>query len=212
MKRLALIGAGSFAKQIMSYIESNDEYVVVGFFDDNTDLGVSFEGKSIFGVLDDIERKYQEGLFDCIFISIGYVWFDVRERIYNKLKGVVPFANIISKLATIKKGANLGEGILITDGVYISDTATIEDNVCITLRSIVNHGCTIKKHTFFSTNVSTAGNVVIGEKCFIGVGCIISDGVSICDNVWLSPGTIVVQNIKKQGKYLSPSIKIVNIG
>lgn len=211
-KKLALIGAGTFAEQVLSYISAQGVYDVVGFFDDNKQEGTTFLKLPILGKLCDIVTKYNEGLYDYVFISIGYLWFDVRERIYNELKNRIPFANIISPLSVIQEGSKLGEGILITDGVYVSSTAVIEDDVCITLRSIVNHGCYIKKHTFFSTNVSLAGNVTIGKKCFIGVGCIISDGISICDNVWLSPGTIVIKNIKKAGKFMSPALKISNIG
>lgn len=210
-QRIVLIGAGDFGKQILSYINTINKYIVVGFFDDKKKLGSSFENIPIIGNVDDIISKYNEGLFDCAFISIGYKWFDVRENIYNRLKYHVPLANIISPLATVKKNAILGEGILITDNAYVSETAIIEDNVCITLGSTVNHGCIVKKHTFFSTNVSLAGNVIIGEKCFIGIGCTIADGVSICDNVWLSPGCIVVKNIKKPGQYISSALKLFNI-
>ena len=211
-KRLALIGAGTFAEQIISYVNMSDTYDVVGLFDDNKQVGTTFSSLPILGKLSDVVTKYREGLYDYVFISIGYMCFDVRERVYNELKHKVPMANIISPLAVVREGAVWGEGILITDNAYISSTAVLEDNVSITLRSIVNHGCYVKKHSFLSTNVSLAGNVTIGEKCFIGIGCIISDGVSICDNVWLSPGTIVMKNIKKIGQYISPALKIINIG
>ena len=38
---------------------------------------------------------------------------------------------------------------MISDQVYISNTADIEDSVCITLRSVVNHGCIVKDIHFF---------------------------------------------------------------
>lgn len=212
MKRLALIGSKAMARGICDMVQSHNFYDVVGFFDDYEEKGKLIDGKPIMGTTDDCIDLYHEGLFDFVFIASGYNSFEGREKLYNKVKGNIPLANIISPTAYIHPGATLGEGILISDGSFIHREAVIEDNVCITLRSIVNHGGHVKKHTFFSTGVVTAGNVTVGEKCFVGVGCVISDGVTICDNVWLSPGSVVVKNLKKPGHYLSSSTKLYNIG
>ena len=100
---------------------------------------------------------------------------------------------------------------MITNFAIINKNAKVEDDVCITLRSIVNHDCFVDKHTFFSTNVSTAGNVKIGKRCFIGIGCILSDGISIHDDVWLSPGVGAGKDIIDSGQYISCSMKIVKL-
>ena len=210
VKRLALIGASSMGSQIMDYAHQTGLYEVVGFIDDNTSIR-EFRGLPVLGNCNEITDSYNNNLFDCVFISIGYTWFDVREKIYNEIKGKVPFANIISPLATVREGAVIGEGVLITDGAYISNSAVVEDDVCVTLRSIVNHGCRVKKHTFLSTNVTLAGNITVGEKCFLGVGCVLSDGINICDNTWLTPGVVVLKNIKKPGKYFNLNGKLVSL-
>ena len=188
------------------------QYEVVGFIDGNCQKGTLVNSYPILGNDDDVLDLYSNGIFDCIFIAIGYLNFKVRENLYNRFKGKVPLANIISPTAYIHPTAKLGEGILLSDGVYINHHAVIEDNVMITLRSIVNHGGAVKKHTFFSTGVTTAGNITIGERCFIGVGVTISDGVKICDDVWLSPGSIVIKNLKKPGRYLSQAAKLYHLG
>lgn len=211
MKKLALIGSKDFAQGIIENLKYIGSYEVVGYFDDFEKKGTIINGYSVLGNVNDSIHLFNQGAFDCVFIAIGYSSFTGRETIYNKLKGKIPFANIISKTAFVHPTAKLGEGILLTDGVYIGRGAVIEDNVSITLRSIVNHGCTVKKHSFFSTNVSLAGNVVVGEKCFIGVGCVISDSVEICNDSWLSPGLVVVKSIKKPGHYMSISYKLIAI-
>lgn len=200
------------AHGVCDMVELHHLYNIVGYFDDYAERGAIVEGRPILGNTDECITLYQQGLYDCIFIASGYNNFEGREQLYEMLKGKVPFANIISPMAFVHPTAKIGEGVLLSDGVYINRDAIIEDNVAITLKSIINHGTHVKKHTFFSTGVTTAGNVIVGEKCFIGVGCVISDGISICDNVWLSPGTIVAKNINKPGHYLSQAIKLYNIG
>lgn len=212
MKRIALIGSKEMATRLSDKVTCCGMYEVVGFFDDFAKKGGVVKGKPILGGTDECVSYYQNGCFDFIFIACGYNSFKGRQILYEKIKGKIPMANIISPRAYVHPSAKFGEGILVSDDTYISYDAIIEDNVAITLRSIVNHGCHIKKHTFFSTGVTTAGNVTVGERCFVGVGVTISDGVSICDDVWLSPGSIVVKNLKKPGHYMSQAAKLYNIG
>lgn len=211
MKKIAFIGSGDLAIDLCERVVLWNQYEVVGFIDGSKKNGSAVNGFPVLGNDDDVIRLYKEGVFDCIYIAIGYLKFQIREKLYKRFKGVVPLANIISPTAFVHPTANLGEGIQLSDGVYIAQHAVVEDNVLITLHSIVNHGNLIKKHTYFSTRVTPAGNVTIGERCFIGVGAIISDGVTICDDVWLSPGSIVVKDIKTSGQYLSQAVRLINI-
>lgn len=211
MKKIAFLGSGDLACDLCERVVLWNQYEVVGFIDGNCEKGTMIKGYPVLGNDNDVVNLYEEGVFDYIYIAIGYLKFQVREKLYNRYKGKVPFANIISPTAYVHPTATLGEGIQLSDGVYIGQHARIEDNVLITLMSIVNHGNYIKKHTFFSTRVTTAGNVTIGERCFVGVGVVISDGVTICDDVWLSPGSLVVSDLKKAGQYMSSASRLVNI-
>lgn len=211
MKKIAFLGSGSLAIDLCERVQLWNQYDVAGFIDGNCEKGSVISGFPVLGNDDDVVDLFKSGVFDCIYIAIGYLKYQIREMLYNRFKGIVPFANIISPTAYVHPTATLGEGVQLSDGVYIGQHATVEDNVLITLQSIVNHGGLVKKHTFFSTRVTTAGNVTIGERCFVGVGVVISDGITICDDVWLSPGSIVVSDIKKSGQYLSAAARLVNV-
>lgn len=211
MKRIAFIGSGDLAIDLCERVVLWKQYDVAGFFDGSREVGTLICGYPVLGNDDDVIDLYRQGIFDCIYIAIGYLKFQVRELLYHRFKGEVPLANIISPTAYIHPTATLGEGVQLSDGTYIGQHAVIEDNVLITLQSIVNHGNHIKRHTYFSTRVTTAGNVTIGERCFVGVGVVISDGITVCDDVWLSPGSIVVADIRKPGQYLSQAARLYNI-
>lgn len=213
MKRIALIGSASFAQQIVNTIEhdSLESMKIIGYFDDYEKVGTDIKGYPVLGRIDRIFEFYENNIFDCIFIAIGYNHFAFKEQLYETIKNKIPLANIICKTAYVHPTAKLGEGILIKDFAIINQNARIEDNVCITLRSIVNHDSFVDKHTFFSTNVATAGNVHIGKRCFIGIGSIISDGIRIADDVWLSPGSVIGKDIKDSGHYMSYALRINKI-
>lgn len=211
MNKLAFLGSGDLAIDLCERVQLWNQFEVVGFIDGNCEKGTFVHGLPVLGRDDDVVELFKKGVFDYIYIAIGYLNFKVREELYNRFKNVVPLANIISPTAYVHPTATLGEGIQLSDGVYIGQHATIDDNVLITLQSIVNHGGHIKKHTYFSTRVTTAGNVTIGEQCFIGVSVVVSDGINICDDVWISPGSIVVSNIKNSGQYMSSAVRLINV-
>lgn len=212
MKRVAIIGTGEYSKSVISFINKYKLYTVIGYFDNNLSNGTIVNGYPVLGSDNDIISLYKSKEFDAVFIAIGYLNFTAREKLYQLVKGIIPLASIISPLAQIDETAVIGEGVMISDGAIIHSNAIVEDNAAITLHSIVNHGCRVGCHSFLSTRVTLAGNVTIGKRCFIGVGVIISDGITVCDDVWLSPGAIVVKNLKKAGQYLSPSTKLYHLG
>lgn len=211
-KKLAIIGSGDFAQQIINIIEDTVEpFEVVGYFDDFTTKGQLVNGYPILGNIKDLFQLYDKNVYDCIFIAIGYKHFSFKESVFNMVKGKIPLANIISKSAFVHPTAHIGEGVLLKEFAIVNQNAVIEDDVCITLRSIVNHDCYIDKHTFFSTSVTTAGNVRVGKRCFIGVGSVISDGIQITDDVWLSPGSVVGKDLRESGQYIGYALRLNKI-
>ena len=134
MKRIAFIGSGELAKDLSYKVKLWNQYEVVGFIDGNCTKGTLIDGLPVLGSDDDAVSLYNQKLFDCIFIAVGYMNFQVRERIYNRFKGIIPLANIISPKAHIDPTAMIGEGVQLSDEVYVDRYANIEDNVMITLR------------------------------------------------------------------------------
>lgn len=213
MRKIAIIGAGAYGQQILTFIhnDSVENFKIVGFFDDYAQVGTIVSGVPVIGYISDVISHYHNNEFDCVFIAIGYKHFDFKEQVYNSIKGIVPLANIICKHAFVHPTAKLGEGIFLGNFVVINLGAELEDDVTVTLHSIINHDSIVRKHTFVSTRVTTAGNVDIGSKCFIGVGSVISDGIKIADSVWLSPATVVVKDLESPGQYMSPSLRVMSI-
>lgn len=213
MRRIAIIGSAAFGQQIVDTIENDsiESFEIAGYFDDFAVVGSKIKGYPVLGKIDSIVELYHQDRFDCVFIAIGYKHFAFKETVYNKIKNRIPLANIICKTAFIHPTSKIGEGVLIASFAIVNKNATIEDDVCITLRSIVNHDCLVDKHTFFSTSVSTAGNVKIGKRCFIGIGCILSDGISVADDVWLSPGVVLGKDINSSGHYIGYSMKVTKL-
>ena len=212
MKRLALIGTKEFAEQILYFAKRTEEFEFVGYFDNIEPVGRIINGYPVLGKVDEAEQFYQKGIYDCIFIVVGYTRFDLREQFYELLKGKVPFANIIDPTAEIGRDVKLGEGIYVGRNAIIDDESIIEDNVFIHRNNMIGHNSIVHKHSYLSGLDHMAGFCEIGERVFIGLSVCIADHISICDDVWIGIGCIVAKKIRKPGKYMTESVLLTKIG
>lgn len=211
MKRLALIGSKEFAEQILEFVATTNEYVVVGYFDDFEKKGSLVRGLPVLGKISEAECCYSNKLFDYLFFAAGYNNFGFRDSTFSSIKGKIPFANIIMPDVEIGKNVRLGEGIFIGNHSIIGDNTIIGDNVFIHGNTIIAHDNVIGNHTYISGRVDTAGFCCIGERNFVGIKVLFSDHVKTCNDVWIGLGCIVAKDIKEPGKYMSPSAKLYKI-
>lgn len=210
MKKLALIGSKDFAKQICDFIEEIKEYTIVGYFDDFEQKGRIVNGLPILGQICEIEDFYSRGVIDCVFLAAGYTNFGFRDRVFTKLKGVVPFARLIMPNVQLGKNVEIGEGVFIGNNSVIGNDTIIEDNVFIHGHSEIGHDNSIGSHTYISGRFNSAGFVSLGKRNFYGICVIVSDHISVCDDVWIGLGCLVTQNISESGKYMS-KVKLYKI-
>ncbi len=213
MKRLAIIGTKELSMQITGHALYTKEFSVVGYYDDIAEKGTKLiNGLHVLGnVLEDAFDDYQKGLFDCIFISIGYSRFDLREYYYHLVKGRIPLANIILPTAYISPSARLGEGIFVGPQASIDDRSIVKDNVFIHGSTTITHDCIVEEHSYFSGRCDLAGFCHIGKRNFVGIRVCFADHITTCDDVWTGIGCIVAKDIKHPGKYMSPAAKLYKI-
>ncbi len=77
--KTALIGSGDFAEQVAD-LGRESEIEVVGMFDGNRPKGSLVAGIPVLGNDDDVEPMFKDGVFDAIFICIGYARFDLKQK------------------------------------------------------------------------------------------------------------------------------------
>jgi sugar O-acyltransferase (sialic acid O-acetyltransferase NeuD family) len=211
-KRLTLIGTKEFSDQIIHFADRTGEFEFVGYFDDLVEKGTIINSFPVLGKVEDAIALHKEGVFDCIFIGIGYTRFDLRQYYYELLKGKVPFATIIDPTAELGRDVQIGEGVYVGRNAIIDDETIIEDNVFIHRNNMVGHNSIVHKHSYLSGLDHMAGFCDIGKRVFIGLSVCVADHVSICDDVWVGIGCIVAKKIRKPGKYMTESVLLTKIG
>jgi acetyltransferase-like isoleucine patch superfamily enzyme len=208
-KKLAIIGAGKAALQLLDAIISSGSHTPVIIYDNNENLTnqtlLNIKIKSTIST-DVILSDFQDGIFDEIIISFSGDIMN-RERIYQDLKNnKIPLGNVIHKTALISSYTSLGVGNLIFANTRIGPFTHLGDNNVISAYCNIEHHNSIGSHNTFGPTVVFSGSCTVGDQNRFGTGifiepnvnigskCIIASGLTILNNI---PNNKLVRNISK---------------
>lgn len=207
MKRLAFIGAGMLGKQALEIANLQKEHSFVGFYDDFCE-DTTFEGLPIIGKIDEIEKDFKNGVFDELFIAIGYNHLGFKQELFKRFTSI-PMATIVHPSAIVEDTAVLQGGNLLYAMAYVGPRCTMEFGSVLNIMSYLAHDIILGNCSFMSGGINVGGKTNIGERCFIGLSTAIIDEVTICNDVFLGAGTVVSKSISEPGTYVGvPARKI----
>ena len=131
MEKLAIIGTRDLAYQITHYVTTDNRYEVVGYIDNIETKGTIINNLPVLGSVAETEELYKSGKFDCVLIGIGYTRFDLRQKIYEELKGKVPFGRFIHSTCYVDPTAKIANGCILYPKCIIDLNVDIRENVLI---------------------------------------------------------------------------------
>ena len=202
MKRLAIIGSGDLGEQIAWHAANDNQYQVVGFFDDFAEMGVAKHGLPVLGKVADVRTSYANGVFDELLLAIGYKHFEQRMLIFDSLKNEIPFGRLIHSSSYVDDSVKLGRGVVIYPGCVVDMKALLHDNVLLNAGVVVAHDTTIGSHSFLSPGVKVAGFVRVGNCVSLGIGTAVVDNLTIADFARTGAGAVVIESITEPGLYV----------
>ena len=191
-KKLAIIGGGGHAKEVIEIAELNG-YEIVGIIAHNSKI----EQYPLLGYLGDLERLRKD--IDCIHVAIGAVNRDgmlSRNEILANLKNKhYSFATIISPNAYVSKNAQIGKGVYISHFSLVSSDAIIRDNTILNYYSVISHDSDVGENIVISPKSFNGGNTNIKKNVLIGAGSLIMQGLTIGNNSVIGMGSVVREDI-----------------
>jgi sugar O-acyltransferase (sialic acid O-acetyltransferase NeuD family) len=192
-KRLAIIGGGGFAKEIIEIALLNG-FEIIGIFAQQNNL----TAYAYLGYLDELLSKRDR--YDYVHIAFGGInqaGLANRAKVIQFLeKHAIPAATLISPYARISDNVEIAEGSYIAHNALISCEARIDAHVIINTASLIGHDTHIGKNTTVSPQAFIGGECIIGENSLIGAGTLIKQGLSIGENCIIGMGTIVQRSIQ----------------
>jgi sugar O-acyltransferase (sialic acid O-acetyltransferase NeuD family) len=210
-KRLFIVGAGGFGRELESWLElipkQERDWHIVGYLD-------SKQGKRrIQSYPSDYEIIGEEHSFpltkdDLVVIAISEP--STKEKIYKYLKDKVTFLTYIAPNTVVGKFNNIGEGSIICPNTII--TTNIVLGVCVTLNIGIHigHDVTVGDFSSLMPSVDIGGNCTLGKRVYMGTNSTIVPGKKIADDVKISSGSIVTRSIKEKSTvYGNPAQKLI---
>ena len=195
MKKIAIIGAGGFAREILTLINDinrqNPEYEFVGFVDEGGSQTI--HGYPVIGNDEEI-NKTKEPL--SVVIAVGEP--HLKERIRNKYTNpLISFPTLIhpSVLLSDPDSISIGKGCIICAGCIITTDIIIGDFITLNLMCTVGYDTVINEYASFMPSVNISGEVNIGKNVYVVTGSKIINQVEIGEYTVVGAGAMVAKSL-----------------
>lgn len=197
MKKIYIIGAGGFGREVVWLIErinqTKPEWQLQGFIDDNVQIHGSMEDS--YPVLGGCELLEQCGEEVWVVCAIGAA--AVRERVINKVNGFknVRYATLIDPSVIMSSRITLGEGTIVCAGTICTVDITIGNHVIINLDCTIGHDATIEDFVTIYPSVNVSGCAVIEKGVELGTGAQIIQGKRVGSETIVGAGAVVTKDL-----------------
>lgn len=200
MKKIVLIGAGGFGREVASIIEVlnsiKPRYDFLGFLDDSSQYreGDLINGYPWLGDHNWILDHKEDVVCTC---TIGNP--KVKRRIQEELteKGV-EFETIIAYggFGYIGSHTEIGPGCVLYGGVMVAVNAKIGVGVVLNQMVNIGHDVVVGDYSTIMPFTGVSGNCKIGSEVSIGGHAFIVPGRKVGDAATIAAGSIVFTNVK----------------
>lgn len=208
MKKLIILGAGGHAEVCKEVAESMEKWKEIYFLDDKYPLIQETKTNTkIVGKIKDFNMHIDNCDF---FVAIGDNV--MREKLIGALVSTnCSIATLIDRSSKIQSNVCIEPGVVVMPNVCINTGARIEMGSILNTSSIIEHDCIIGKYVHLSPNVSLAGNVTIGDRCWLGISVTVINNLKISSEIIIGAGAVVIRDIQEKGTYVGNPLKKVGV-
>ena len=190
MKKIVLIGAGGFGREVYHIIEN---YNIVGYIDKLNKSNYILSEK-ILG--DDDLLNNLKSKFNCNNVCVTIGNSKLREKLFRSAKSSkLKIPKIINSHSFVASNVEIGEGSIIYPGAVLMDGVKIGKGVLINSNVTVGHDSSIGDFCNINPGTNIAGKVKIGNHSTLGIGSSIREELTIGNDVIIGGGSMVTKNI-----------------
>lgn len=194
MKRLLIIGAGGFGREVLSWAmdipKKNRDWQIGGFLDINPNALKELDYD--YPIIDPL--LYTLNAEDRFICGIGRP--ETKLNICRKMiRNGGQFINIIHPSVRIGKNVTIGNGCIICPGSIITSDVIIGDFVTINLQSTIGHNAIISDGCTLSCHVDITGYVRLGTAVFLGSHASVLPGAVVGDYSTVGAGSVVLKKV-----------------
>lgn len=209
MKKIAIVGSGGFAREVLTLINDINKqspiYEFIGFVD--SDKSKKIHSYPIIGSDDEV-NMITEPL--SLVIAVGEP--ELKKKIRNKYTSPhIDFPTLIhpSVLIGDKNSVYIGEGCVICAGCIITTDIEINNFVTLNLMCTVGHDTIIGNYSSFMPSVNISGEVKINEGVYVGTGAKIINQIEIGEQTIVGAGAVVARTLPSRCTAVGIPAKVI---
>jgi acetyltransferase EpsM len=208
IRRVLLLGAGSFAEETADVISETPGFELAGFV---KNLEPPAEGETLLGLpifwIDDAAALAGECL------ALGALSTTKRGPFLEQVAAAgFEFATVVHPSARISATSRLGEGTLASVRVLVASHVEIGRHVILNRAALIGHHTRIADCVTVGPGANIAGKVEIGERAYIGIGAVVRDHVSIGARAVVGAGSVVTKDVPEGAMVFGAPARIVKRG
>lgn len=207
MKKLVIVGAGGFGKEV-AWMAKRCGREVLGFLDSTPDKqNTQVMGVEVLGPFD----KANEYL-DCEFvIAIGNP--RSRKKIVDDFfhGNQYHFATLIDPSVIIGMDVLIEEGSVICAGSILTVNIEIGKHTIVNLNSTIGHDVRIKSFVTIAPNVSISGNVILDDYVEIGTNATVREKLYIQEGAMIGMGGVLTKDVPENHVMVGNPAKLLKV-
>lgn len=192
-ERVAIVGAGGFAREVEWLIEDIGQHDFAGFFvTDRAHMNDIADGD-----LEELYFKFFESQIDSVVIGVGdpILRADLFARVARDIPGI-RWATLVHPSVIIdKRSSVVGEGSIICAGSIITTNVRVGRNCAVNLSVTIGHDTVVEDHCVINPGANISGNVSIGESVLVGTGAAVIQKLSIGSRSTVGASACVTRDV-----------------
>ncbi len=203
MKRLIIVGAGGFGRELYAWAGQHPDcgraWILDGFLDDNPDALAKF---GHFAAVQPITGHKPSA--DAIYLA-GLGLPALKEKLVSPLIAAgAEFLTFVHPQAHLGARVKLGRGVVICPGAILSVDIEIGDFAMVNLNCTIGHDASLGPWTSLSAQCDITGHVRVADRVFMGSRASVIPEKSVGSRAVVGAGAVVVRDVP-------PDVTVVGI-
>lgn len=196
LPRIALIGAGLGATQVIDILQAAGTGSAVAVVDDDRSRWAGeVMGVPVVGGFDRLVALFGEGRFDAVIVAIS-TSVPARARLREACAAHgIPLGNAIDPTARIAAGVTFGTGNVVCAFCHFGVDTVVGDNNFLSAYNSFDHHNRLGSDISTGPSVATSGLVTLGDRVRLGTGIYVEPHVELGDDVQVASGSVIVSNV-----------------